>query len=247
MVVQAAGVPGITDGGDREWFVPAGGRDRRPVRVGDHIATDHPLVLEYPDHFVPSVEPVDCWPVGVLSEDARKRQEAERQRLAPSLARRVVPICSRCGASSEESVVMVDPPGAMDLHNALVGLDGTDAAGRYRVEREVYARARLAQARKQELAAAERRWAEQHTACPEGTPPAVEPLCQPPCPCSTGLRPCAATASSANPEPPSSEAEHERQLADHDRDEHADLRVRLRQRGAGHADGLACRHHHDRL
>jgi hypothetical protein len=177
MAVQAAGVPGITSDG-MEWFIPAGGRERRPLRPGDHIAPDHPLVREYADRFVVSAEPINAWPVGLAGPELRKAQQAERQRLLPSPALKATPVCARCGAESSESVVLIDQPQAGVKIGLLAGLeDGDPDAGaeRYRIEQTFANQARLFEQRKRDLAVAEARWREQHTACPPGTPEVERP------------------------------------------------------------------------
>jgi hypothetical protein len=168
--------PHLTSDG-REWFCPAGGRDRRALRVGEHVAVDHPLALEHPTHFAASSEPPDAWPLGLPSLELRRAQEEAQRRLLPSLGRRVVPCCERCGAESPESVVLIDQPQAVVKIGLLAGIEpGPDAgAEQYRIEQAFNNRARLYQQRGQQLAAAEARFRAQHTACPEGTEPMAEP------------------------------------------------------------------------
>jgi hypothetical protein len=164
---------------DREWFIPEAGRGvRRGVRAGEHLEPGHPLAVAFPECFTASAEPVDCWPVGVPDEDARKRRQAEQLRLAPSLARRVTPVCLRCGAQSEQAVVLVDQPQALDLISELSGLVDHDPASiteRLRIEGRYAEMARQHQERERELAVAENAWRTLHVACPEGTPELAAP------------------------------------------------------------------------
>jgi hypothetical protein len=175
--------PGVTDDGDTEWFVPAPatsgpGSGRRQLRVGDHLDPQHPLVLAWPERFSPSAEPVDCWPISLPSLEARKRAQAEQVRLASHPARKVTPVCARCGAESERAVVMLDAPTQLDLLNALAGLDNYDPDARaeaWRIERRFAAMARAAKDQEHELARVDAAWRSQHQQCPEGTAPLPEP------------------------------------------------------------------------
>lgn len=241
--------PGLTDDGEREWFCPerapegTRGGARRPIRIGDHLAADHPLVQAWPDRFAPSAEPVDTWPVAALSADALKRRQAEQARLAPILGRRATPTCLRCGAASGESVDLFDPPTALDLNSALAGLDDHDPASaneRYRIQRTTYAAARLAQQRARELAEAEARFRLEHTACPEGTPPLPEPETPATMPLHYRL---ATIRGSGVPSHHPAEVHRERTLADHHPTEQHDVRDGERQRGRGRAGRVAGRHH----
>lgn len=171
--------PHLTDDG-REWFVPLAGRDgRRAVQPGEHLPVDHPLALAwFAAHFTSSAEPPDCWPVGVLGEEGRKRQQAEQQRLTSSPARRVSFVCVRCNATAAQSVIVTDLPGQLDLINALSTVDESDADGwaqRQRIELRFAALARTAQEQTIELARAEAEWRASHQQCPPGTPPVEEP------------------------------------------------------------------------
>jgi hypothetical protein len=169
--------PLLTDG--HEWFVPEAGRGgRRGVRVGEHLAADHPLVLAYPEHFAASLEPVDTWPVGTADTDTRKRQQAERLRLAAHPARRIIPCCARCGAEAEESVVLFDQPTQLGLLSELSGLDDGDPASwveRQAIEDRYLTMARAAQEQEAELARVEAAWRAEHQQCPEGTALLPEP------------------------------------------------------------------------
>jgi hypothetical protein len=142
------------------------------------LPLDHPLVLAWPDNFTPSAEPVDTWPVGTPSAETRKRQQAEQLRLASHPARRITPVCARCGAESETSVVLFDQPTQLDLISELSALDDGDPAShteRWRIEAHYAAMARAAQAQAIELQHAEGEWRSQHRWCEEGTPPMPEP------------------------------------------------------------------------
>jgi hypothetical protein len=168
--------PGITDGGDTEWFIPLPGRgQRRSVQVGEHLPVDHALVLSYPSCFVDSAEPVDAWPVGLATIEARKRQQAERLRLASHPCRRVTPACARCGQESEHSVITFDQPAELDRNSELAGLDDHDFAGRIQVENRYAAMARVWQEQQVELLRVEAAWRAEHQQCPEGTPPLPQP------------------------------------------------------------------------
>lgn len=169
--------PNLTD--DREWFVPMSGRDgRRPVQVGEHLPVDHPLVLAYPNHFQPSAEPPDCWPIGVPTREAREREQAERLRLAAHPARRIRPTCARCGAESEQSVLLFAMPSQLDLISELSGLDDYDPdswAERLRIEDRYATQAKAVKDQEAELQRIEAAWRAEHPQCPEGTPPIEEP------------------------------------------------------------------------
>jgi hypothetical protein len=173
-----ASPPHHTDDLTREWFCPAPatngpGSGRRPLRVGDHIAADHPLVNEHPTYFAPSAEPVDAWPISVPSAEARKRQQAELLRLAAHPARKVTPVCARCGASSRRSVVMHDRPTQLALISELSGLDPHTPESRrerWAIEQRFAAMARAVADQERDLAEAEAAWRAEHLTCPEGTP-----------------------------------------------------------------------------
>jgi hypothetical protein len=172
------GPPGITDDG-LEWFIPLPGRgNRRPVQVGEHLPTDHPLVLAYPAYFTPSQEPVDCWPLASASLERRKRQQADRMRLASHPCRKVTPACARCGAESPDSVVLFDQPRELDLIAELSGLDDHDAdraTDGWAIEARYAAMARVWQEQTIELQRAEGAWRAEHQQCPEGTEPMPAP------------------------------------------------------------------------
>jgi hypothetical protein len=168
----------LTDDGV-EWFIPMPGRGgRRGVRVGEHLPVDHALVQAFPECFTSSAEPVDTWPIGTPDAETRKRQQAERTRLASAPVRRVTPACARCGATSDRTIVMTDMPTALALISELSGLDDGDPdswAERWRIEARYAALAEAAQAQAAELRAAEGAWLLEHPSCPEGTPPLAEP------------------------------------------------------------------------
>jgi hypothetical protein len=167
--------PPITD--DLEWFAPTAatngpGSGRRPLRVGDHLAPDHPLVLAHPTCFAPSGEPPDTWPISLPTDQARKRQQAEALRLAAHPARRITPCCARCGAESEQSVIMFDQPTQLGLLNALAGLDDDPAsrAERWQIEQTYRVMARAHRDQQRELTRLEAAWRISHQQCPDGTP-----------------------------------------------------------------------------
>jgi hypothetical protein len=170
--------PGLTDDGEREWFVPQAatngpGSGRRALRVGDHLAPDHPLVTAWPDRFAPSAEPIDCWPVSVPSEEARRRQQAEQTRLASRPARKVTPTCARCGAEHPGSVIMTGQPTVLARLNALSGLDDGDPesrAERWRIEQEFRDAARAHADQQRQLTKLEAAFRASHQQCPDGTP-----------------------------------------------------------------------------
>jgi hypothetical protein len=170
--------PGLTDDGAREWFVPTAatngpGSGRRPLRVGDHLDPNHPLVLAWPERFAPSAEPIDCWPMSVPSLEARKRAQAEQVRLAAHPARKVTPVCARCGAESEQSVLLFDQPTQLDRISALAGLDDGDPdarAERWRIEQTFRVMARAHRDQQRELTRAEAAWRASHQQCPPDTP-----------------------------------------------------------------------------
>jgi hypothetical protein len=174
--------PHHTDRLTREWFCPAPatngpGSGRRPLRVGEHLAADHPLVLAWPDHFAPSPEPPDCWPISVPSVEARKRAQAEQLRHASHPARKVTPCCARCGAEGP-SVVVFDQPTQLALISALAGLDdhAPEARGeRWRIEQRFRVQALAHRDQERELAKVEAVWRLEHTTCPPDTPPMPEP------------------------------------------------------------------------
>lgn len=170
--------PHLTDD-EREWFVPTGGRGgRRAIRVGEHLAPDEPLVLEYPQHFSGSAEPVDCWPIGILSAEGRKRQQAEQLRLASHPARRITPCCARCGYEHVRSVVMHDKPSQLGLINVLSAIDDGDPdswAERSRIEERFAVMARAAKEQEDELVRIEAEFRASHPQCPEGTPALEQP------------------------------------------------------------------------
>jgi hypothetical protein len=172
-MVCTAGISSLLD--DHEYVIPTGGRGRRGVKVGDHLAADHPLVLANPGAFSPSPEPPDTWPIGVLTEEARVARQQQTVRLDPAWARRMTPVCRRCGHQSKQSVTLTDPPQATDLISALSALDDADLVGRARVEARFAAMARDHQAAAAELAAVEQAFRVEHPQCPEGTAPLPEP------------------------------------------------------------------------
>jgi hypothetical protein len=76
-------------------------------------------------------------------------------------------------------VVLIDQPQATVKIGLLAGIeDGDPDAGaeRYRIEQTFANQARLFEQRRRDLAVVEARWRLEHTACPEGTPPVVEPV-----------------------------------------------------------------------
>jgi hypothetical protein len=180
--VCIAGPPPFTTddgGGTLEWFVPLLGRGaRRAVRAGDHLAPGHALVLTYPGHFTESAEPPDCWPVGQPDADTRQQRQAEQLRLASHPARHVRPCCARCGAEHDQSVVMLQAPGQLDLINALSTLDDGDTESRsqrWRIEQEFASMARAAHDQTIELQRLEAEFRASHPRCPEGTAPMPRP------------------------------------------------------------------------
>jgi hypothetical protein len=173
-MVCIGGVPGMV--GDREYFVPLpGGRQRRPVRVGDHLDSAHPLVAAFPHAFAPSGELPDVMVIGVETEEARQARMAATVRLDPLHCRKIVPACARCGQESQHAVVLLEPPTALDLNSALTGIEDHDYAGRMRIEQTFAAMVRASDAQAAELTQAENEWREQHSQCPPGTPPLPEP------------------------------------------------------------------------
>jgi hypothetical protein len=169
-----ASPPGLVDG--TEWVIPLPGRgQRRGVQVGEHVEVGHPLAVAFPGCFVDSAEPVDCWPIGLPSLETRKQREAEQRRLASHPCRKVTPACARCGAESEQSVIVFDQPTQLGLLEALSGLEDHDHVGRYRIESKYGAMARAAQEQEAELQRVEAAWRAEHQQCPEGTDPMPEP------------------------------------------------------------------------
>lgn len=174
--------PHLTGQGDEqvEWFVSqvasnGPGSGRRELRVGEHIAADHPLALTWPDFFSPSPEPPDAWPISVPSLETRRRQQAEHTRRVAHHARRVTPCCARCGAQSPTAVIVTDPPTALALISELAGQDDADFAAHRHTEAKFAALARAAAAQARELADVEAEWRAQHRTCPEGSPEVPEP------------------------------------------------------------------------
>jgi hypothetical protein len=167
---------------EREWFIHTGGKpaegNRRPLKPGEHVAVDCPLVLEYPGCFTPSREPVDTWPQGILTREATERRRAEQQRLSSYPCEKVTQACARCGFESEHSVILLDAPTQTDLVSALAELDDHDPESwskRWTIENKLFG---LAKAVMEQQAERERLKAEfrtQHPTCPEGTPPLPEP------------------------------------------------------------------------
>jgi hypothetical protein len=170
--------PHLTDD-DREWFIPELGRGaRRALRPGEHVAADHPLVVQYPGFFQPSSEPVDCWPQGVLTQEAAKRQQAEQMRLASRPARRVTPCCIRCGQEHDQSVILLDQPTQLALISALSAVEDGDSeawADRHRIEAQFSAMAKASKDQQDELVRIEAEFRASHPSCPEGTEPMPEP------------------------------------------------------------------------
>jgi hypothetical protein len=164
---------------DEEFFIPELGRgNRRALRTGEHVAVDHPLAVAYPGHFEDSNEPPDAWAVPVLTAEARKRQQAAQMRLASHPARLVRPCCARCGAFSDDAVVMHDQPSVLGLTNALSALDEGDPdswAETWRIETTFARAAKAFKEQEAELQRVEAEWRASHQQCPEGTPPIDEP------------------------------------------------------------------------
>jgi hypothetical protein len=175
--------PPLTDDGATEWFVATlavdgPGSGRRGLRVSDHLDPDHPLVLAWPDHFTGSAEPVDCWPISLPTFEDRKRQQADQTRRASHPARKVTPVCARCGAESEQSVLVFDQPTELGRLNALAGLDPADPDSRseaWRIERTFKAMARAHADQQRELTTAEAAFRISHQQCPDGTPELPQP------------------------------------------------------------------------
>lgn len=161
---------------DKLWFIPQPGRGgKRGIRIGDRLPIGHPVVLANPGRFAPSPEPVDAWPAGLLTDEARAAREAATVRLDPDWCQRVRPACRRCGAESATVVDLIDPPTPVDLVSAVSGLEDHDYTGRAHVEAKFAQLAADSKASHDALAAAEQQWRVVHPQCPDGTPPLPEP------------------------------------------------------------------------
>jgi hypothetical protein len=164
--------------GDTEYFIPELGRGaRRALRPGEHIAVDHPLAVEYPGHFTPSREPIDAWPQGVITEDARKRQQAEWTRHASRPARKITFVCTRCGLEGA-SLITDDQPSQLALVNALSNVDENDPDGwaeRSRIEQRFANAVKTYGEQQEALTSGEAAFRAAHLQCPEGTPVEDEP------------------------------------------------------------------------